>query len=335
MRKAILLINVGTPDSPKTKHVRPYLREFLGDKHVIDIPAIPRWLLVNMIIAPFRAPKSAKLYQQLWTSEGSPLLYLTQNLAKKMQSRLKAQEQVFVAMRYGNPSMKSVLEQIKLAQPEEIVIVPMYPHYAESTTGTVVEKVMNLIQNWTVIPSLKVVGQFYNHPAFIQAFTKQITHYNPAEFDHILFSYHGLPESHIHRIHPAKKIASCSCENQLPEDGHFCYRATCYATTRLLQASTDISPEKSSTAFQSRLTKQWLRPFADEQVIQLAKQGVKKLLVVAPAFVTDCLETIVEIGYEYELLFKEHGGEKLQLVSSLNDEDYWAEALLEIIENKK
>ncbi len=334
MKKAIVLINVGTPDSPETKHVRPYLREFLGDKHVIDIPALPRWLLVNLIIAPFRAPKSAKLYQQLWTSEGSPLLYLTQNLAKKIQDKLNDQEQVFVAMRYGNPSIKAVLNQLQLVQPEEIVIVPMYPHYAESTTGTVVAEVMKYLQQWTIIPAIKVVGQFYNHPAYIQSFTRRISAYQPKEFDHILFSYHGLPESHIHRIHPDKKISACHCENQMPAEGNFCYRATCYATSRLLQEAIDIPQSSCSQAFQSRLTKKWLRPFADEKVIRLAQKGVKKLLVVAPAFVTDCLETLVEIGHEYEILFKENGGEKLVMVSSLNDEDYWANALLSIIKQQ-
>lgn len=331
MNKAIVLINVGTPDSPNTKDVRPYLREFLGDKHVIDIPAIPRWLLVNLIIAPFRAPKSAKLYRQLWTEKGSPLRYITEDLAQKMQLLVDEETHVSVAMRYGNPSIKQVLGKVLQQQADILIIVPMYPQYAESTAGTVIEACMKIIEKQVVIPKIKVVGQFYNHPAFIDAFKQKIQSFRPAEYDHVLFSYHGLPESHINRIHPENAIESCNCHQEMPMHGKYCYRATCFATTRLLQAACNISKNQSSVAFQSRLTKKWLRPFADEQVVKLANKGIKKLLVVAPAFVTDCLETTVEIGIEYEELFKKHGGEKLQLVTSLNAETYWAERLLEII----
>ncbi|MBZ0244047.1 MAG: ferrochelatase [Bacteroidales bacterium] len=332
MQKAIVLINVGTPDTPKTKDVRPYLREFLGDKRVIDIPTIPRWILVNLIIAPFRTPKSAKLYDQLWTEKGSPLRYISEDLAQKMQQLVDENTGVSVAMRYGNPSIKHVLEKALQQQPDELIIVPLYPHYAESTTGTVVESCFEYLKKQVVIPKIKVVGQFYEHPAFIEAFRQKISSFQPEEYDHILFSYHGLPESHIKRIHPENAIESCNCQQEMPAYGKHCYRATCYATTRLLQAACDIPEHNSSVAFQSRLTKKWLRPFADEQVVELAKKGVKKLLVVAPAFVTDCLETSVEIGIEYEELFKKYGGEKLQLVSSLNAETYWAEGLLEIID---
>lgn len=332
MQKAIVLINVGTSDSPNTKDVRPYLREFLGDKRVIDLPAIPRWLLVNMIIAPFRAPKSAKLYDQLWTEKGSPLRYISEDLAEKMQELVGKNTGVSVAMRYGNPSIKHVLKKVLQQQPDELIIVPIYPQYAESTTGTVVEACLEYLKKQVVIPKIKVVGQFYEHPAFIEAFRQKISSFQPEKYDHILFSYHGLPESHIKRIHPENAIESCNCQQEMPAHGKYCYRATCFATTRLLQRACGISENKSSVAFQSRLTKKWLRPFADEQVVELAKKGVKKLLVVAPAFVTDCLETSIEIGIEYEELFKKYGGEKLQLVSSLNAEDYWVEGLLEIIE---
>ncbi|MBU1368657.1 MAG: ferrochelatase [Bacteroidetes bacterium] len=334
MQRAIILINVGTPDSPKTKDVRTYLREFLGDRRVIDIPAIPRWMLVNLIIAPFRAPKSAKLYEQLWTQHGSPLRYITANLAKKMQAKSRAETRILIAMRYGNPSIKKVLEQVRLQQPDEIIIVPMYPQYAESTTGTVSEDCLRVIKNWDVIPSLKIIGQFYNHPAFIGAFQQKIQAYKPELFDHVLFSYHGLPESHISRIHPHTTIEKCNCHLEFPAHGKYCYRATCFATTRLLQNACNIPETKSSIAFQSRLTKKWLRPFADEQIVELARKGVKELLVVAPAFVTDCLETSIEIGVEYNALFRQHGGQRLQLVASLNDEDYWAKALQEIINEK-
>ena len=180
------------------------------------------------------------------------------------------------------------------------------------------------------IPSLHIISQFYDHPAFVEAFAKRINDYQPGNYDHILFSYHGLPNRQINKIHPQVPVHNCHCENEMPPHGSLCYRAQCFATTRLLAGKLDLPPERYSTAFQSRLSKNWMTPFADKTIVELAEKGIRKLLVVAPSFVADCLETTVEIGFEYDELFIKSGGEKLQLVESLNSEDCWVEALMEI-----
>ena len=330
-RTAVILINVGTPNSPSVKDVRKYLSEFLNDYRVIDIPWLLRKLLVNLIIVPFRAPKSAKLYKSLWTEKGSPLLFHTQSVSQKLQTQLGSNYTVFVAMRYGNPNIRDVMETVNNEAFSKIIIVPMFPQYASSSTGTAIEAVMKQAKNWTVIPEIKVVGQFYDNPQFIDAFAKQIESYHPEKYDHILFSYHGLPLSHIEAVHPQKKCDNCECINQLPQHGEFCYKATCYQTTRLLATKLGLPKEKFTLSFQSRLSKKWLTPFSDKTLISLAKQGVKSVLIVAPAFVTDCLETTIELGVEYRELFLKAGGEKLDFVESLNDSEDWIITLKSLI----
>jgi len=333
-KTAVILANVGTPDEPTVPAVRRYLFQFLNDARVIDLPWLLRKFLVNVIIVPFRAPKSTKLYKMLWTEKGSPLLVISVESRDKLQERLGENYEVFVGMRYQNPSLKTTLQTIKEKRFDKIVVLPMFPQYASSTTGTISQLVNTEIAKWNVIPELTIISQFYDNPQFIKAFAAQIRKYKAEEFDHIIFSYHGLPFSQTDRVHPAIKTINCNCEVEMPEHGRFCYKATCYETTRLLAKELGLPKSAYSVAFQSRLTKNWLKPFSDKEVIKLAKEGKKRVLIAAPAFIADCLETIVEIGIEYQHLFEENGGEKIQLVESLNANADWIETLAELVTNK-
>ncbi len=333
-RTAVLLVNVGTPDEPAVPAVRRYLYHFLNDPRVIDLPLIPRKLLVNLIIVPFRAPKSTKLYERLWTPEGSPLMVNAVKNRDRLQEALGEDYDVFMAMRYENPSLKQSLEQIREKRYGKLIVFPVFPQYASSTTGTVGEFVFRKVGKWNVMPEIRMISQFYDHPLFIQAFAQRIREYEPEKWDHLIFSYHGLPMRHIRKAHPQIDTAACTCSQALPPHGHFCYRATCYETSRLLAGELELKPEDYTVSFQSRLDKDWLEPFTDATLVKLAKAGRKRILVAAPAFVADCLETTVEIGYEYQELFEKEGGEKVQLVESLNDHPLWIEAMREIILGK-
>ena len=328
-KTAVLLVNVGTPDEPSVSAVRRYLSYFLNDKRVIDMPGLIRKLLVGAVIVPFRSPKSAKLYRQLWTSEGSPLLLHTENCREKLQALLGDDYEVIVAMRYGNPSLNGALERIKRRQFRQLVLFPLFPQYASSTTGTAIEYVFRKVSKWYLIPAVKVIGQFFEHPVFVQAFSEKIKAYQPDKWDHIIFSFHGLPLHHLTKGHPDMSLQECFDERFNPE--HSCYRSACYRTAQLIADTLELSANKYSVAFQSRLDKNWMEPFTDMALIQKAKEGCRKILVAAPAFVADCLETIVEIGIEYQALFREHGGEKVQLVESLNDHPLWIEAMKQLI----
>lgn len=330
-RTALLLINVGTPDQPEVSVVRRYLAQFLNDPRVIDLPWLIRKILVNLIIVPFRAPKSTLLYQRLWTEKGSPLLFYTRQTEENLNRQLENGNKAFAAMRYGNPSIPKVLEQIRKEGFSRLIIFPLFPQYASSTSETAIQAVRTGLRKMQFCPDVQVIDQFYSHPNFLQTFADQIRQMNPDRFDHILFSYHGLPLSHIRKVHPHIQESQCSCMDVMPMYGNFCYKATCYETTRLLASRLNLPEGKYSTAFQSRLSKNWLTPFSDQVIRELAAQGKKRVLVVAPAFVTDCLETIIEIGEDYRDLFIQLGGEELALVESLNDSDQWIDAIREIV----
>jgi ferrochelatase len=267
----------------------------------------------------------------LWTDKGSPLLVHSNSVRDKLQLQSGKQADFFVAMRYANPNIRDVLSNIRDSGYSKLLIVPMFPHYASSSTGTAMEAVMQHIKDWNVIPEVKFVGQFYNHPRFIEAFAERIKSYHPDKYDHILFSYHGLPVSHMNRVHPGIDCAGCSCTKSLPSHGGYCYKATCYETTRLLAAKLGLPEGKFSQSFQSRLSDKWLKPYTDFVLKSKAEEGVKNILIVAPAFVADCLETTVELGVEYKNLFKHSGGNSLEYVESLNDMPGWINALGEII----
>lgn len=330
-RTAVLLINLGTPDSPSVGDVRKYLSQFLNDERVIDISWLARKLLVNLLIVPFRAPKSAKIYKELWTPEGSPLLLHGKSLQEKLQKALPDNFEVFLAMRYQNPSIASVLDIVLKKNFDRLLVLPLFPHYASSSTGSTVEEVMKVLSKKWVIPEVSVIGQFYDNPGYIKTFAERAKKHQPETFDHVLFSYHGLPVRQVDKVYENGLCSEHHCEESIDRDNVFCYKATCYETTRRIAAELNIPKEKYTVAFQSRLDKKWLEPFSDKVVEELAKNGCKRLLCFSPAFVADCLETTIEIGHEYKEIFTEHGGKELQLVESLNDHPMWVETIREMI----
>lgn len=331
-KTAVMLINIGTPDSTSVKDVRNYLSEFLNDPRVIDLPWLLRKIVVNLVIVPFRAPKSAKLYKLLWTEKGSPLNFHSNSVRDKIQEQLGDSYTIFVAMRYANPNIKDVMERILTGGFSRLIVVPMFPHYASSSTGSAKVAVMDQLKKWNVIPEVKFVGQFYHHPQFIEAFAERIKACHPEKYDHVLFSYHGLPISHIASVHPEIDCGNCACTRQFPKHGEFCYKATTYETTRLLAAKLDLPERCFSHSYQSRLSDKWLKPYTDKLLKQKAQEGIKNILVVSPAFVADCLETTVELGIDYKNQFIAAGGENLDYVESLNNMPAWIDLLKDLIE---
>jgi len=334
-KTTILLINLGTPKSPNVKDVRSYLKEFLNDKRVIDIPWLLRKILVNLIIIPFRAKSSSKIYKKLWTSEGSPLLIYGESVKAKLQAQLGDGYQVELAMRYNEPSLPKVLGKIKNEMPERLIIFPMYPQYASSSTGSTIERVMELMKPWEVIPEVNIINQFFEDPDYIKIIANNALKHDLTSFDHFVFSFHGLPIRQINKVHPGRNCKTCDCDKTFNrETDYYCYKATCYENARLIANELNIPKNKYTVAFQSRLDKDWLEPFADKLMIHLAQEGKKNIMVFSPAFVADCLETTIEIGGEFTDLFTENGGEKLVLVESLNDNPAWIKTIKKLILNQ-
>jgi ferrochelatase len=334
-KTGVLLIQLGTPDSPRVSDVRSYLSEFLNDPRVIDLPYLIRKILVNGIIVPFRAPKSAKIYKELWElGEGkSPLLTHTQALQALLQKNFEGENvTVEMAMRYKNPSLDSVLEKMRLANYDRIVLLPLFPQYASASTGSAIEKAMDIIRKWWVIPEIKIISQFYDNPGYIHSIVDNAKKFQLSDYDHILFSYHGLPERQVDKVYEGTDLCEDQpCELEVNEKNKFCYKATSYATTRLIAKELGLTEKDYTVCFQSRLDKKWLTPFSDKVVEEWAEKGAKKLLVFSPAFVADCLETLIEIGDEYQEIFEEKGGEKVQLVPSSNTHPAFVEGLTQLI----
>lgn len=330
-KKGILLVNLGTPDDPSVKSVRRYLREFLMDKRVIDIPAISRWLLVNLIIAPFRGPKSAKEYQKLWEDRGSPLKFYSEDLRDAVQEKLGDEYVVALGMRYQNPSTPKALAYLKENNVESIKVIPLFPQYASATSGSVNDKVMEIVSQWQVIPKIEFVANFIEHPLFLETIIDRAKDkMDTMNYDHYLFSYHGLPERQIYKAE-INKCELGSCCNEYGASNKFCYRAQCFETTRLLADKLQLDPKNCSTTFQSRLGKDpWIQPYTENVLQDLAKNGIKKVLVFSPAFVADCLETTLEVGETYQEEFIEAGGEKWDLVESLNVHPKWVDCVCDM-----
>ena len=337
-RIGVLLVQLGTPDSPKTSDVRRYLGEFLNDPRVIDLPWLGRKLLVNGIIVPFRAPKSAKVYKELFEISGgeSPLITHTEAVVEKLQARFANDDvTIHMAMRYQNPSMYDVLEDMRVKNYDHIVILPLFPQYASATTGSAVDLAMNIIRKWWVVPQVSTIGQFWDNEGYIDSVVERAKEFNLADFDHVLFSYHGLPDRHVDKVYEGSDLCSDQpCETEVNEKNKFCYKATCFATTRLIAGKLGMKEKDYTVCFQSRLDKKWLTPFADKVVEEQAKSGAKKLLVFSPAFVADCLETLIEIGDEYQEIFEDLGGEKVQLVPSSNSHDRFIDGLEELVRER-
>lgn len=335
-KTGILLVNLGTPDSPQTKDVRKYLIQFLTDARVIDIPPLQRNLLVRGIIGPFRAPKSAKTYREIWTKEGSPLLLHSYHLHDRLKEELGPDFQVEMAMRYQSPSIESQLEKFKGKLLKKLIIVPLFPQYASATTGSVHQEVMRVLSGWQTIPSLDFVNSYPVLPGMIAAFAERARKFDLNSYDHFMFSYHGLPERQLVKADEHNVcLKSENCCFSWNEQNHYCYGAQCYATTEAITKELNIPKDQYTTCFQSRLGKTpWKQPYATDVLHRLAKEGKKKVLVFSPAFVADCLETIFEIGVEYKEEFKELGGGELDMVEGLNAHPTWVKAMADLCRSR-
>ena len=302
-RKGLLLINLGTPDDPGYLSVFKYLRQFLMDPKVITVPYILRFILVSIIIVPFRAFSSGKIYKKIWTENGSPLIVNTSALADKVSKKVPHIEVEF-AMRYQSPSIEDKLKKLISQNLDEIIILPLFPQYSTATTGSVFDEISRVLKKQSVTPSIKFINQFYDQESFIDSWEDKLKSFDVDKYDHILFSYHGLPTKAVDDIYDDSLCADNNCENKITNENKFCYKATCYETTRLIASRFNLPSEKYTVSFQSRLTKNWIEPFTDEVLEDFPSKGIKNILVLSPAFTADNLETLYEIDDEYKELFE-------------------------------
>jgi protoporphyrin/coproporphyrin ferrochelatase len=330
-----LLINLGTPDAPTTPAVRRYLREFLSDPRVIDLHPVARKLLLELVILPFRPAKSAEAYRKIWSAQGSPLLLHSRALEQKLRAALGPGQLVELAMRYGNPSLPEALERLRRAGATRLLLAPLYPQYSSACTGSSLEAAFSALSRRQVLPALSVLPPFYDDPGFLRAFAEVGRPLlASARADHVLFSFHGLPERQVRAADHsgAHCLQSPGCCERIGEANRDCYRAHCFATARGIARELALAEGTWSVAFQSRLGRTpWIRPYTDQELDRLAKEGKKRLLVYCPAFVADCLETLEEIGLRAKEQFLAAGGESLTLVPSLNQSDAWVEALAQLV----
>ena len=334
VKRGIVLMNLGSPDSTNVKDVRRYLNEFLMDERVIDLPYLGRFLLVRGIIVPFRAPKSAAAYRSIWTKNGSPLIVLSNQLRDAVQQQVK--EPVVLAMRYGKPEPRAAYDELMKKVPglEEVILVPLYPHYAMSSYETAVEYAKEIHIKKKYPFKLTVVEPYYKDVAYLQALSESVRPYLNQEYDHLLFSYHGVPERHIFKgditgNHCLKTDGCCTVSS---ESHKYCYRHQCLETTRLVAAQLQIPADKYSYSFQSRLGRdEWLKPYTAARLAELPGEGIKKLLVACPAFVSDCLETLEEIAEEGKEIFLHAGGESFTMIPCLNVHPLWVEAIVSMV----
>lgn len=337
-KKGIVLMNLGSPDSTEVKDVRRYLDEFLMDGRVLDTPVLWRALLVKGIIVPFRAPKSAEAYKSIWTKEGSPLIVISEQQRDALQAQVD--EPVVIAMRYGNPTPWAAFDELMQKSPEleEVIVVPMYPHYAMSSYETAVEYAKKVHKEKKYPFRLKFVPPFYKDAGYIDALSESIRPYLNADYDQIVFSYHGIPERHVHKTDPSGKhcLSNGNCCMQDNPAHAFCYRHQIISTTRLVAEKLNIPKEKYSFSFQSRLGRdEWLKPYTAVRLGEMPKEGIKKLLVVCPAFVADCLETLEEMAEEGKEIFLHAGGEQFTLIPCMNSQAAWIGALKNLLQTAK
>jgi len=324
-----MLMNLGSPDSTDVKDVARYLKEFLMDERVIDYPYLMRTLLVKGLIVPFRAAKSAAAYKTIWTKEGSPLVVLTKQLQQALQNEIS--ENVVISMRYGNPSPEAAFEELLRKEPglQEVILVPLYPHYAMSSFETAVEYAMEVYKKKKYPFAISTLKPFFDDPYYIDAMVANMRPYLQEAYDHILFSYHGIPERHIKKSdttgNHCLQMADC-CNVSSAAHAH-CYRHQVFATTQKVVTQLQIPKEKYSISFQSRLGKGWLQPFTDIRFEEMPKEGIKKILVICPAFVSDCLETLEEIEERGKESFMAAGGERFTMIPCLNTHPLWVKAI--------
>lgn len=338
MKRALFLANLGTPDAPTEGAVRRYLREFLLDSRVVDIPAVMRWLLVHGVILRKRPKASAEAYQKIWTERGSPLLYHLQDLARGVREELGADWIVVEGMRYGNPSFRKAVRAIKAAGVDEIVFFPLYPQYSEAATGSSIVEFRRVAKIESLNAPLRQIGWFYDRPEYQEAVAHLTEEaYRRSRADYLLFSFHGLPERQLKREKTLRKVcfSSSSCCDKIGALNLRCYRAQCFATARKLAEKMQIPRERFSVSFQSRLGRTpWIGPYTDEILHELVKKGVRRLAVACPSFVADCLETLEEIAIRGRERFRELGGEDLILIPSLNSDPRWVKAVVGIVQSR-
>ena len=338
-RKAVLLLNLGTPEEPTAKGLRKFYKFFFSDPFVFDFNPIGRWLLRNLIILPFRAPKIAKDYKAIWMDAGSPLKVYADKLRDSVQEAYdKAGVDVVVrnGMAYSSPYVWDAMAEFEKLGRDDILVLPMFPQFSTATTASVFHEVKKAASKWSEPPTLKFVDDLYSEPAFINAWSRLIKEsIDSSKIDHVIFSYHGVPESNLKKADAHGVCNFGSCCDQITDKNRLCYRAQCVATTRGIVQELDWNEDQYSVAFQSRFGKQpWIQPYLDEHLESLVNKGVKNIAVVTPSFVSDCLETIHEIGIEYRDEFLEAGGEVFQLVPNLNDNPTWFNSVYQISNSK-
>ena len=334
-RVGVLLINLGTPDAPRPPEVRRYLREFLSDPRVVDIHPVARWLLLNLVILPFRPARSAEAYRQIWTDAGSPLRVYGEALRDGVAASLGGDFRVELAMRYGSPSIPDAVGRLREADVERIVVVPLFPQYSSAASGSALARVYEVVEEAWNVPAVQTVPPFFDEPEFIEAFADvarpELEAFAP---DYVLFSYHGVPVRQIEKSDPTGEhcLRSEECCVAIGGANRFCYRAHCYATTRALAARLGLTEDEHSVAFQSRLGRTpWIRPYTDEVLTELARGRAKRVAVICPTFVADCLETLEEIAIRGREDFRAAGGEDLLLVSSLNAHPSWIRGVASMV----
>lgn len=330
----VLLMNLGSPDSPTVPDVRCYLREFLMDPRVLDAPWPIRFFVVHGLILPKRPAESAHAYQSIWTQDGSPLVHTSRQVQSLLQKKLPVP--VELCMRYQNPTPSSALQSLHRQGVRRTLLVPLFPHFAMSSFETAVEKVRSDIPTSAPGMSLDVLPPYYQHADYLDALVASAQPYLEAPFDHLLFSFHGIPERHLRKSDPTRQHclqSSHCCETPSPAHAT-CYRHQCFQTVRGFVERTRLSPKQFSISFQSRLGRDpWLKPYTDFELESLAREGIRKLLVICPAFVSDCLETIEEIGMRGRASFRKAGGTDLTLIPCLNTHPRWIDTLVSFTEH--
>lgn len=340
MKKGLLLLNLGTPAGPDPESVGAYLKEFLMDPLVIDIPWLARWFLIHVLIVPKRKYASSEQYKMIWTERGSPLLFHLEDLATKVAEGLRSTHLVRIAMRYGGPSVQKALHSFAESGVSEITVLPLYPQYAESSTRSSIEECLRHARQLKPGLDLKFIPAFYEHPAFIKAYAAILQDtLNREKPDHVLLSYHSLPERHIRRTDRSGGshcLKSENCCAEIVDANRDCYRAQCFATSRALAAACGLKASDYTVSFQSRLGRaEWIKPPTEETIHSLAGKGIKRLAVACPSFTADCLETIEEIGVRAAEVFHQAGGERLIRVPCLNAEDVWVNGLIAMLTTER
>jgi len=328
MRKAVLLVNLGSPDAPSVPAVRRYLREFLMDGRVLDVNWLARFCIVHFAILPWRPKRSAEAYQKIWTAAGSPLIVISRNVQAELRRRLTVP--VELAMRYQHPSIPEAVRALARQGAEEVLVIPLFPHYAMSSYESAVERVKEVAGRLAPPMRLEVQPPYFEEPDYIAALAGSAADYLKGGFDHLLFSFHGLPERHLRRSDPTgchcMAVENC-CERASPAHAR-CYRAQCLKTVAAFVRKAGVPHGKYSVAFQSRLGRDpWLRPYTDQVLAEMPQRGIQRLAVICPAFVSDCLETLEEMGLRGRETFLGAGGKQFTLIPCLNQNPLWLEAL--------